>query len=132
MNLQFSIVIPVYNNPTEVGELLSCLVAQTDKDAEVVIVEDGSDKDCRKVVEKYQDKLDISYLYKANTGPGDSRNYGMSRARGNYFIIFDSDCIIPAHYLEEVRRALKRDFVHCYGGPDAAHESFSDIQKAIN
>ncbi len=129
----FSLIIPVYNRPEEVDELLESL-SQSDYNEifEIVIVEDGSTVRCQDVAQKYGDKLDISYYYKENSGPGDSRNYGMKKARGDYFIIFDSDCIIPKHYLTEVDNALKQNYVDCFGGPDKALDSFSDIQKAIN
>lgn len=129
----FSLIIPVYNRPDEVDELLESL-SQSDysEDFEVVIVEDGSSLKCDEVVRKYQSKLSISYYYKDNSGPGDSRNYGMKMAKGDYFIIFDSDCIIPATYLTEVDKALKENYVDCFGGPDKALDSFSNIQKAIN
>ncbi len=129
----FSLIIPVYNRPDEVAELLESLV-QSDytQDFEVVIVEDGSTLKCEEVVSQYQNKLSISYYYKENSGPGDSRNYGMKKAKGDYFIIFDSDCIIPKEYLNEVDKALKANYVDCFGGPDRALKSFSAIQKAIN
>lgn len=130
--ISFSIVIPVYNRPGEVEELLQSLTEQTYQKFEVVIVEDGSKETSEEVVEKFRQTLHISYYYKENTGPGDSRNYGMRKALGYYYIIFDSDCIIPPHYMAEVKRELTLEFVHCFGGPDAAHESFSDLQKAIN
>jgi glycosyltransferase involved in cell wall biosynthesis len=132
-HLFFSLIIPVYNRPDEIDELLESL-SQLDYNEvfEIVIVEDGSTIRCKHVLEKYASSLDISYYYKANSGPGDSRNYGMTRARGNYYIIFDSDCIIPKNYLSEVEKALKTNYVDCFGGPDKALDNFSDIQKAIN
>lgn len=129
----FSLIIPVYNRPDEVDELLMSLSQMEYHDVyEIVIIEDGSTIKCQEVLEKYADKLNISYYFKPNSGPGDSRNFGMEKARGNYFIIFDSDCIIPANYLIEVENALKETYVDCFGGPDKALDSFSDIQKAIN
>lgn len=133
MNLSFSFVIPVYNRPDEIRELLESMVQQTyTKTYEVVIVEDGSTVDSKNVVLEFSDRLTISYFQKANSGPGDSRNYGMKKAKGDYFIILDSDCILPQGYLEEVEKSLQQEFVHCFGGPDAAHDSFSLVQKAIN
>ena len=129
----FSLIIPVYNRPDEVDELLESLSQQDYSDNfEVVIVEDGSSLRCDDVVRKYAGKLHLSYSFKENSGPGDSRNYGMKKATNDYFIIFDSDCIIPKSYLTEVSLALKENYVDCFGGPDAALDSFSDIQKAIN
>lgn len=131
--MYFSIIIPVFNRPDEIRELLESLVKTTYKQPfEVVIIEDGSTIDCKEEVEKFKDKLSISYYYKENSGPGDSRNFGMSVAKGDYFIIFDSDCIIPAQYLTEVYNELKGKYVDFFGGPDAALKSFSRIQKAIN
>ncbi|MEP2058784.1 MAG: glycosyltransferase [Maribacter litoralis] len=133
MNLSFSFIIPVYNRPNEIKELLDSLRLQTyDQPFEVVIVEDGSTICSEEVIGEYVDVLSISYYKKPNSGPGDSRNYGMQKAKGNYFIILDSDCIVPPQYLIEADKSLQEDFVHCYGGPDAAHESFSNVQKAIN
>lgn len=133
MNTFFSIVVPVYNRPEEVRELLESLQKQDfQKDFEVVIVEDGSSQSSEEVVDRFQGKLNISYYFKKNSGPGDSRNFGMQHAKGNYFIILDSDCILPKQYLSEVDKELTREFVHCFGGPDAADESFTTIQKAIN
>lgn len=129
----FSLIIPVYNRPDEIEELLQSLTLQEyTKPFEVVIIEDGSVKDCRHVVDAYKDKLVISYYNKDNSGPGDSRNYGMRAAKGEYFIILDSDCIIPPHYLQSVADNLAMNYTDCFGGPDAALNSFSDMQKAIN
>ena len=133
MDLSFSFIIPVYNRPNEIKELLNSLRLQTyEKTFEVVIVEDGSTISSEEVIGEYLDSVSISYFKKPNSGPGDSRNYGMGRAKGNYFIVLDSDCILPPAYLKVVEESLKEDFVHCYGGPDAAHESFTVVQKAIN
>jgi len=130
--LNLSLIIPVYNRPDEVDELLDSLSKQdfTD-DYEVVIVEDGSAMDCKFVVEKYPN-INISYFYKPNSGPGDSRNFGMRNAKGDYFIILDSDCILPEDYLSQVKKSLTNDYVDCFGGTDDANQSFSNIQKAIN
>lgn len=129
----FSLIIPIYNRPEEIKELLeSLLLSSYKKEYEIVIIEDGSKIDCKEVVAQYADKFSISYYFKENSGPGDSRNYGMKVAKGDYFIILDSDCLIPANYLSEVEKELEANYVDCFGGSDAAHESFSKIQKAIN
>jgi len=129
----FSLIIPVYNRPDEVQELLQSLSeSEYAEGFEVVIVEDGSSLPCEKVVDDYRSKLEISYYFKDNSGPGNSRNFGMEKAKGDYFLIFDSDCIIPKQYLTEVAKALKHRYVDCFGGPDQALDSFSDVQKAIN
>jgi len=133
MQLQFSFIIPVFNRPDEIHELLQSFTQfQTNEKYEIVIVEDGSNISSKDIVETFTDKLNISYFFKENSGPGDSRNYGMKHAKGNYFIILDSDCILPANYLEEVSKRLKDEYVDCFGGPDTAHESFTNLQKAIN
>jgi glycosyltransferase involved in cell wall biosynthesis len=129
----FSIIVPVFNRPDELHELLESLCLQDYQEAfEVVVVEDGSLLPAEKVVSLYQEKLNITYFYKPNTGPGHSRNFGMTHAKGDYFLIFDSDCILPTHYLSEVHRCLQKYQVDCFGGPDAALPSFTSIQLAIN
>ncbi len=133
MNWNFSFIIPVYNRPEEIKELLESFVQMNFQDPyEIVIVEDGSTQTSEAIVSSFKDKLDIAYFFKPNSGPGDSRNYGMQRATGNYFIILDSDCIVPPDYLKAVKNGLLKRPMDCFGGPDAAHESFSDLQKAIN
>lgn len=131
-DLTFSIIVPVYNRPSEIEELLESLNAQTNKDFEIVIVEDGSTEKSDEVIERYKDSLAIRYFYKENTGPGISRNYGYDRAAGNYCIFLDSDCILPPQYFECVVKALDENYVDTFGGPDKAHESFTNLQKAIN
>ena len=129
----YSFIIPVYNRPNEIMELLdSFLLLKGGFSYEIVIVEDGSTSTCQSVLENFKSKLNISYYFKLNSGPGDSRNYGMQKAQGNYFIILDSDVLLPSNYLIEVDKYLKTTFVDCFGGPDAAHHSFSNLQKAIN
>ncbi len=128
----FSIIIPVYNRIDEVRDLLDSLSRQTDKDFEVVIVEDGSSQRCDGVVAQFADRIDVKYFYKDNEGRSIARNYGMEHATGEYFLFFDSDCVIPEQYIATLRNALKANPVDCFGGPDAAHSSFSDTQKAIN
>lgn len=130
--MPFSIIIPLYNRPEEMDELLASLCAQTDKQFEVIIAEDGSARKSDAVAEKYRPLLDITYFYKSNSGPGLSRNAGAARAKYDYLIFFDSDCIIPPHYIETVARSLRTKFVDAYGGPDAALPSFTTVQKAIN
>lgn len=133
MKLQFSIIIPVYNRPQEVDELLNSLTEQDfTEDFEIIVVEDGSEIKADKIVDSYKDKLNLKYFFKQNSGAGESRNFGMKNASGNYFIIFDSDCLIPSHYLTEVHKTLSENYTDAYGGADAAHESFTKIQKAIN
>ena len=133
MQLQFSFIIPVFNRPDEIQELLQSFVAlKTETKYEIVIIEDGSTLTSKAIIESFQSKLTISYFFKENSGPGDSRNFGMQHANGNYFIILDSDCILPENYLVEVETSLSKNFVDCFGGPDAAHQSFSNLQKAIN
>jgi glycosyltransferase involved in cell wall biosynthesis len=133
MQLSYSFIIPVYNRPEEIRELLlSMRQLDFQESFEVVIVEDGSSLSSEEVVKEFAGKLNISYYQKSNSGPGDSRNFGMRKALGNYFLILDSDVILPKQYLAEVDTELRKDFVHCFGGPDAAHEDFTDLQKAIN
>lgn len=130
--MKYSFIIPVYNRPEEVDELLQSLCTQTVKDFEVVVVEDGSSLKCEDVVAKYNDRLDIQYIYKYNGGPGPARNTGASKARGEYLLILDSDVVVPEGYLAAVEKSLAENPAPAFGGPDSAHQSFSTIQKAIN
>ncbi|RCH56097.1 glycosyltransferase [Mucilaginibacter hurinus] len=128
----FSIIIPLYNRPQEIKELLESLTLQTYKQFEVLVIEDGSVMDAAEIVRGFATTLDVTYYVKPNEGQGFTRNYGFERARGDYFIIFDSDCLIPADYLEIVNNSLNLSWLDMYGGPDAAHPSFTPIQKAIS
>ncbi|WP_299097829.1 glycosyltransferase [Winogradskyella sp.] len=131
--IYYSFIIPVYNRPDEIKELLDSFKnLEGNLNYEVVIVEDGSSIKADEVANSYNEDLNIAYFYKENSGPGDSRNYGMRHAKGNYFIILDSDVILPSNYLMEVNNFLSKAYYDCFGGPDAAHHSFSNLQKAIN
>ncbi len=130
---RFSIIIPVYNRPAEVQDLLNSLNVQTNKDFEIVIVEDGSSARCEDVCNNaIMHGLNVKYYYKENEGRSIARNYGLDRATGEYFIFFDSDCVIPPDYFAIVAKEFDEHPLDCFGGPDAAHESFSTTQKAIN
>lgn len=131
--LSYSFIIPVFNRPNEIRELLESFnLVEFERDYEIVIIEDGSSEKSDVVIEEFNQLLNISYHFKPNSGPGDSRNYGMQRAQGDYFIVLDSDVILPPNYLQEVDKFLNLNYVHAFGGPDDAHASFSDLQKAIN
>lgn len=130
--MKYSIIVPVYNRPDEVDELLGSLTEQTEKNFEVIIVEDGSSVTCEKVCNGYKATLDIHYFMKENSGPGQSRNYGVARAKGEYVIILDSDVVLPPGYIESVSDELEKAPADAFGGPDKAHSSFTDIQKAIS
>lgn len=133
MKLKFSLIIPVYNRPQEIEELLYSLTKQDFKqDVEIFIIEDGSENTCKEVINKYDRELNIQYFFKENTGAGLSRNVGMQKASGNYFIILDSDVLLPKHYLSDVYKALDSNFTDAYGGADKAHISFNTWQKAIS
>lgn len=130
--MRYSVIVPVYNRPDEVNELLESLAAQIFRDFEVIIVEDGSSVSCEGVVANYRNRLDVHYYYKPNSGPGQTRNYGAERSRGEYLLILDSDCILPEGYLEAVEAELRCEPADAFGGPDRAHDSFTPVQKAIN
>ena len=131
MNI-YSLVIPVYNRPEEIDELLGSLLNSHFKNFEVIIVEDGSQRKCEQIIEKYQHKLDIKYTYQDNTGPGPARNNGAKSATGEYIIFLDSDVIVPENYLEIINKDLSKNSTDCFGGPDKDHPSFTKTQKAIN
>lgn len=130
--MRYSIIIPVYNRPDEVDELLNSLTQQTVRDFEVIVVEDGSSVTCEHVVKRYEQQLNIRYFNKPNSGPGQTRNYGAERSSGEYLLILDSDCILPPGYLAAIEEELKRQPADAFGGPDRAHDSFTSTQKAIN
>ena len=130
--MKYSVIVPVYNRPSECEELLESLTHQTQRDFEVIIVEDGSSVPCRDVVERYADKLVVHYYDKPNSGPGQTRNYGVERANGEYVIILDSDVVLPEGYFAAIDAELAANPCDAFGGPDRAHESFSTTQKAIN
>ena len=128
----FSVIVPVYNRIDEVHDLLESLTHQTNKDFEVILVEDGSTEPCETEAKQYADIIDVKYFYKSNEGRSIARNHGIENASGEYFIFFDSDCVIPENYFSELSKRLKENYTDCFGGPDAAHDSFTDVQKAIN
>ncbi len=128
----FSIIIPVYNRPYEVDELLHSLTLQTFTDFEVLLIEDGSSVKCDIIANNYSDHINVRYYYKENTGRSETRNFGMEKAEGEYFVFFDSDCVIPSFYFEKIKDKLTLNYTDSYGGPDKADESFTNLQKAIN
>jgi glycosyltransferase involved in cell wall biosynthesis len=129
----YSIIVPVYNRPDELAELLESLIRQEIQNGfEVVIVDDGSTLSAAEVIKRYASQLALYYHYKPNTGRSDSRNVGMQLAKGEYFLFFDSDCVLPPQYFTELEKNLRTNYADCFGGPDAAHESFTPVQKAIS
>ena len=132
MNPKYSVVIPVYNRPDEVDELLQSLCGQTYQNFEVVVVEDGSAIPCKQVVKKYTEMLDVHYFEKPNSGPGQTRNYAAERSRGEYLLILDSDCILPETYLAAVEAELQREPADAFWRSRPGTRFFSDVQKAIN
>ncbi len=132
MGVLLSLVVPVYNRPDEMKELLESLSLQTNNDFELVVVEDGSKLSSEDVIKEYQDRIDIKYYYKENSGPGMTRNYGSERVNGEYIIYLDSDCVIPPQYIEVLHNFLKDNKVDWFGGPDGASKDFSAFQKAVS
>lgn len=128
----YSFIIPVYNRLEEVEELLESLSGQSLKNFEVVVVEDGSTRPCKDVCDRYSSRMEVRYYEKPNSGPGQTRNYGAERSKGEYLIVLDSDCILPENYLRAVEAELAREPADAFGGPDRAHPSFTPVQKAIN
>ena len=127
-----SFIIPVFNRPNEIDELLNSFSVQKGvKDFEIVIVEDGSSNKCENIIKNYKN-LNISYYFKENSGPGDSRNFGMNKAKGSYFVVLDSDIILPNNYCTILLDNLSKNFSECFGGVDDSHHSFNDFQKAVS
>ena len=129
---KYSVIVPVYNRIDEVEDLLQSLTKQSFTDFETIIVEDGSTMPCEDTVKKFQDRIDVKYYFKDNEGRSIARNHGIERASGDYFIFFDSDCVIPKNYFEILDKRLNATPLDCFGGPDAAHSSFTPVQKAIS
>lgn len=127
----FSVIVPIYNRPVELDELLNSLTHQENRNFEVIVVEDGSTLRCDDVVDRYRDRLNIHYFFKPNSGPGPSRNFGYAQASGKYFVVFDSDCIIPPGYFKEVEKSLHQHQWDAWGGPDRAHNTFTAVQRAM-
>ena len=132
MCMKLSLIIPVYNRPDEVEELLESLTQQSERNFEVILVEDGSQTPCDVVAERFKDRLELSYYAIPNGGPGHARNYGAKQSKGDYLIVLDSDCILPPGYIQAVNRELEETNADAFGGPDRASDSFTDVQKAIN
>jgi glycosyltransferase involved in cell wall biosynthesis len=128
---KYSVIVPVYNRPKELDDLLQSLTQQTVRDFEVLVIEDGSEISSEHIFEKYSSQLQITYFYKPNSGPGPSRNFGFEKATGEYFVVFDSDCQIPSHYFESVERFLHKTPLDAWGGPDRGHERFTALQRAM-
>lgn len=131
-DIRLTLLVPLYNRPEEIDELLHSLTLQTCSEFDVVVVEDGSDIPAEDIVGRYTDQLAITYVTKSNGGPGPARNFGVEHASGNYVVFLDSDCIIPTQYVASVLTALTEQFTDAFGGPDRAHESFTTVQKSIN
>lgn len=129
---RFSVIVPVYNRVDEINDLLESLSAQTCRDFEVIIVEDGSTEPCGDLVRSFAGKVNVRYFFKTNEGRSIARNYGIDRSSGDYLVFFDSDCVIPSDYFAILSAELDRQPLDCFGGPDAAHESFTPVQKAIS
>ena len=130
--MKYSIIVPVYNRPDEVDELLASLLHQEEKEFEAIVVEDGSQVPCGDVCQRYAGQMELRYYEKPNSGPGQSRNYGAERAKGEYLLILDSDVVVPPGYLKAISEELERQPADAFGGPDCSHPSFTDIQKAIS
>jgi len=129
---KYSVIVPIYNRPDEMAELLESLTLQTYKNFEVIVLEDNSPNKCDLIVESFKDRLDARYFFIPGTDRSYRRNYGMEQAKGEYFILFDSDCVIPSGYFDAVEAGLRAEPADCFGGPDNADDSFSDMQKAVN
>jgi glycosyltransferase involved in cell wall biosynthesis len=129
---KYSVIVPVFNRPEELDELLDSLSKQTFKDFEVLVVEDGSTLKADHIAAKWGKVLSLRYFFKENTGQGFSRNFGFERAEGDFLLVFDSDCLIPPHYFEAVEEHLEQEPLDAWGGPDRAHPGFTPLQKAIS
>lgn len=132
MQKTISIVVAIFNRKDELFELLNSLIAQTDKDFEVIIVDDGSFVDLLPTVETFKEMLNIQYFKKANSGPGLSRNYGANRAKNDWLVFVDSDVIVEKDYIENIKKNLEKTDCAAFGGADKAHKGFNLLQKTIS
>ncbi len=128
----YSLIIPVFNRPDEIETVIKCLLKQTYPFFELIIVESGSTNTAENIVNQYKNKLDIHWFMYKNNGQGFTRNYGMTKAKGEYFIILDSDILLDDSYLENLNQSLNTNYLDAFGGPDKAHSSFTNTQKAID
>ena len=129
---KFSIVVAVYNRPEEMCELLESILNQEFKDLEIIVVDDGSDKPSRDIVDHFKKELKIKYFYIENRGPALARNYGVNKSEGEWIIFFDSDCTIPKNYFFQVNKFLENNKIDFFGGPDMMDKNFTYLQKSIN
>ena len=132
MQKTISIIIAIFNRKDELFELLNSLIAQTDKNFEVIIVDDGSFVDLLPTVETFKEMLNIQYFKKPNSGPGLSRNYGANRAKNDWLVFVDSDVIVEKDYIENIKKNLEKTDCAAFGGADKAHKGFNLLQKAIS
>ena len=130
--VKYSIIIPVYNRPEEVKELILSISKQSFKNLEVIIVDDGSQISSIEIFQNFKKKLNISYFFTKNQGPALARNFGVKNANGEWIIFFDSDCTIPNNYFKILEKFLNNNFIDFFGGPDTLDDSFNSIQKSIN
>ena len=132
MNPTISIIIAIFNRKDELFELLQSLSFQTDKNFEVIIVDDGSKINLLPTVELFKESLDIHFYRKDNSGPGLSRNYGARRAKNDWLVFVDSDVIVEKDYIENIKKNLLEISCDAFGGADKAHKGFNLMQKAIS
>lgn len=132
--IEYSVIVPVYNRPDEVKELLESLPAYSeDYRFEVILVEDGSRQKCDHLITEFAEKLRVHYHFKKNEGPGPARNYGAEKARGKWLIFLDSDVLLPGGYFTHIKKVLSNQSdLSAFGGPDSAHSGFTSVQKAIS
>ncbi|RPG64236.1 MAG: glycosyltransferase [Flammeovirgaceae bacterium TMED290] len=130
--VKYSIIVPVYNRPEELKELILSISKQSFKNLEVIIVDDGSQISSREIFQNFKKKLDISYFFTENQGPALARNFGVKNANGEWIIFFDSDCTVPNNYFKILEKFLNNNLIDFFGGPDTLDDSFNDIQKSIN
>lgn len=130
--VKYSLIVPTFGRPDEVDEFLESLTHQQYRNFEVIIADGTPRTSLGEVVLPYGEKLPVQFLYQEYLPVSDARNLGALEARGEYFIFLDSDCIIPPQYLQEIDKAIQQHHYDLFGGPDAAHDSFTPVQKAIS
>lgn len=132
---KFALISPTFKRPDEVTEFLDSLrKLDYPKDKFEIILGDGTPGDeLRPLIYPYQKDLPLKIYYEEFLPVSNARNRAAELSTAQFFIFLDSDCIIPEGYLKAVEFFLDaHPQINLFGGPDAASEDFTDLQKAIS
>lgn len=106
-----SIIVPVYNTEKQLKRCLDSLVNQSDKDIEIIIINDGSTDGSEDIVKEYKEKYNslIKYYSKLNEGIAKTRNFGIEKANSKYILFIDSDDYIDTCLIEKLKPYIEED-----------------------